>query len=82
MPRIKTTVPKDATGELAEAYGQLLPRGVNETANIVSLSSIHPKSMAGQMLFYRTLMFGPSPLTRRQREMVATRVSQLNKCHY
>lgn len=35
----------------------------------------------GQVL-YRTIMFGPSPLTRLERELVATVVSEANGCHY
>jgi len=31
---------------------------------------------------YRTLMFGPSPLKRYQREMIGTVVSVINHCRY
>jgi alkylhydroperoxidase family enzyme len=32
--------------------------------------------------FYATIMMGESPLTRVQREMLATVVSAENRCHY
>jgi alkylhydroperoxidase family enzyme len=32
--------------------------------------------------FYVALMYGPSPLSRAQREMLATVVSRINHCHY
>jgi alkylhydroperoxidase family enzyme len=31
---------------------------------------------------YRTLMFGPSPLSRSEREAIAVEVSRTNECHY
>ncbi|MEM8862322.1 MAG: carboxymuconolactone decarboxylase family protein [Chloroflexota bacterium] len=38
--------------------------------------------MKTSMDFYGTLMFGPSPLSRSQREMLATVVSVVNHCVY
>ena len=32
--------------------------------------------------FYRQVMFGPSGLSRRERELVGTAVSVLNRCFY
>jgi AhpD family alkylhydroperoxidase len=31
---------------------------------------------------YRTVMFGPSELTRVEREAIAVKVSAVNGCHY
>lgn len=39
-------------------------------------------AMWASMNLYRAIMFGPSPLSRRQREMMATVVSASNGCHY
>jgi alkylhydroperoxidase family enzyme len=34
------------------------------------------------MRLYSTIMFGDSPLSRTQREMIAVVTSQVNECHY
>jgi len=34
------------------------------------------------MAFYRTLMFGPSGLSRAMRELIAVVVSRANRCEY
>ena len=44
--------------------------------------SLNPKSMLDHRALYDTLMFGPSPLRRYQREMIGVVVSALNECHY
>jgi hypothetical protein len=44
--------------------------------------SPNPPVMEASMSFYRALMFGPSPLSRAQREMLATVVSAEIRCVY
>jgi len=51
-------------------------------ANVVSLSSLNPESLAAWVGVYKAVMYGPSPLERYERELVATVVSQENNCHY
>lgn len=51
-------------------------------ANILRISTIHPEALRAHLDLYRTLVHGPSPLSRTQREMIAVTVSQLNGCHY
>ena len=41
-----------------------------------------PKALRDAMKMYLTIMHGPSDLSRAQREMMATVVSQVNQCHY
>lgn len=73
------TVPDDkATGELADCYRRLS----HPVAHILRASSVNPAVLRTHYDLYRAIMFGPSPLTRVQREMVATVVSLLNQCHY
>jgi alkylhydroperoxidase family enzyme len=50
--------------------------------NILMIHSLNPPSMAGHYDLYKTLMYGRSPLSRAQREMIAVVVSTVNECHY
>jgi alkylhydroperoxidase family enzyme len=50
--------------------------------NIVSIQSMQPEVLRDSMRIYRTIMYGPSPLSRAQREMMAVITSQANDCHY
>ena len=76
------TIPEDeAEGRLAALYREISgARG--HVANILKVQSLHPEGLEAHFALYRTLMFGPSPLSRRRREMVAVVVSALNGCHY
>ena len=71
----------DASDELKRLYEKL--GGKDRTpANIVRIAGHNPKAMESHIDFYRAIMFGKSPLTRRQREMIAVVVSGINDCHY
>ena len=50
--------------------------------NIVSIQCQLPEVMRDSLRLYVSIMFGPSPLTRAQREMVAVVTSKVNECHY
>jgi len=54
----------------------------DEADNILSIHSLSPDSLRGHMQLYRTVMWGRSPLSRVEREMIAVTVSTLNECHY
>jgi alkylhydroperoxidase family enzyme len=69
---IATVDEADARDDLVAAYA----------AHILKIHSLNPRSMLAHRALYRTLMFGPSPLKRYQREMISTLVSVLNDCHY
>lgn len=81
MSWIKVIAPQDADTELADQYERIgrLSGGV---ANILTVQSLNPASLRTHYDLYRTLMFGPSQLSRAQREMVAVVVSTTNQCHY
>lgn len=67
--------------QLQEMYSRVRdPRG--HVDNILKIHSLHPASLAVHYDFYRLVMYGPSPLTRTQREMIAVTVSVVNRCHY
>ncbi len=70
-----------AEGELAEVY-RYIAGAAGTVAHILKSSSLHPAILRRHYDLYREVMFGPSPLSRAQREMVATAVSGLNGCHY
>jgi len=79
---IATIDEEAAEGELAAAYQQCADPLTGRAAHIMKIHSLNPQSMLDHRALYRTLMFGPSPLTRAQREMIGTVVSALNHCHY
>lgn len=77
---IRVVGPDEADGELHEAYGRIGAR--DRVANVVGVHSLHPDAMEDHVSLYRTLMFGPSPLSRREREALAVVVSAANDCFY
>jgi alkylhydroperoxidase family enzyme len=44
--------------------------------------SVNPRVLKASMEQYKAIMFGPSPLSRVQRELLATVVSAEVGCHY
>lgn len=81
MPHIALIDPEDATGLLGEEYAAAVARA-GKVFNIVRAMSPNPRALRASMELYRTLMFGPSPLSRQERELLATVVSRKNDCHY
>ncbi|MGQ0538056.1 MAG: carboxymuconolactone decarboxylase family protein [Gemmatimonadaceae bacterium] len=55
---------------------------VPDPDNIIQIHAVHPAVMWRHWELYRELMHRPGPLTRRQRELLAYRVSALNECRY
>lgn len=81
MAWIEVISPAEATGDLQHEYRQAVQRA-GRIWNIVSIMSQNPAAMKASMQLYISLMFMPSPLSRRQREMLATVVSVENQCLY
>jgi uncharacterized peroxidase-related enzyme len=73
--------PDDATGLLAEEYDAAVARA-GKVYNIVRSMSLNPRVLRQSMGMYRAIMFGPSGLSRQERELLATVVSATNECHY
>ena len=70
-----------ADGRLAEIYREIAgSRG--SVANILTCTGLNPAALSAHMGLYKAVMFGPSPLSRAQREMAAVVVSRANDCHY
>ena len=72
---------QDASDDLKKLYEQY--GGESKTpANVVRIAGLNPEAMEAHVNFYRTIMHQKSPITRHQREMIATVVSAINGCHY
>ena len=81
MPWIKVVEPEDATGELKQEYDAAAERA-GKVFNILKVQSLNPGTLRASMQMYRATMFGPSGLSRAEREMLATVVSWANHCFY
>lgn len=81
MSHVHVLAYDDATGVARSEYDAALRRG-GRIWNIVSIQSQLPEVMRDSMRLYLSIMYGPSPLTRAQRELMAVVTSQANDCHY
>jgi alkylhydroperoxidase family enzyme len=72
---------EDASPELKALYEE---HGAPEKtpANIARIAGYSPAVMEAHSYFYRSIMFGRSPLSRAQREMIGVVISAINNCHY
>jgi hypothetical protein len=50
--------------------------------NVLASHSLNREALEGHLALYRTVMFGPSGLSRAEREAMAVFVSAANDCHY
>jgi uncharacterized peroxidase-related enzyme len=71
----------DAQGELRQEYDAAVARA-GKVFNIVKAMSLRPNVLAASIQLYREIMFGPSPLSRAERELLAVVVSRANDCYY
>lgn len=70
-----------ATPEIKQLYDKYrAPWGGVD--HILKIHSLMPHTLTPHVDLYRTIMFGKGPLTRREREMIATVVSKANDCRY
>jgi alkylhydroperoxidase family enzyme len=70
-----------ATGQLKEEYDAAIGRA-GKVFNIVKAMSLRPGVLHSSMELYKGIMFGPSGLSRQERELLAVVVSCQNDCHY
>ena len=80
MPYIDIVPLERATGLLKKQYEARARAG--RAWGIVTAMSLNPRALKTSMDFYKALMFGPSPLSRGRREMLAVVVSAANHCVY
>jgi alkylhydroperoxidase family enzyme len=81
MAHLRLIGPDEAAGLLAEEYDAAVKRA-GKVYNIVSSMSLRPGVLRRSMELYKAIMFGPSGLTRQERELLATVVSAANECYY
>ena len=72
---------EEATGPLKEEYDAAVGRA-GKVFNIVKAMSLRPGVLKRSMELYKAVMFGPSGLSRQERELLAVVVSRQNDCHY
>ena len=83
MPRpyLRLIDEDEAEGLLKEEYDAAVERA-GKVFNIVRSMSLNPTVLRRSMELYKAIMFGPSELSRAERELLATVVSTANECHY
>ena len=81
MPWIKQVPLEEATGLLKQEFDKATRRA-GRVWNIVHIMSVNPAVMKASMELYLAVMYGPSRLTRVQRELLATVTSAELACRY
>jgi len=72
---------EDAEGIVKQEYDKG-NRRAGRVFNILKIMSRSPLALKESMRMYLAIMYGESELSRTQREMLATVVSQVNHCYY
>ena len=81
MAYIRLVSNEEATGRLKEIFDAAIQR-TDRVWNIVRTMSPNPAVMEASMGLYMQIMRGPSGLSRKERELIATVTSRANECHY
>jgi alkylhydroperoxidase family enzyme len=81
VAHIRQIPPDEATGLLKRIYDEAIARA-GKVFGILRIQSLNAGALEASMGMYKALMFGPSPLSRARREMLATVVSRANDCFY
>ncbi len=85
MAFINIIEPENASGALKTEYDAAITRA-GKVFNILKVQSLNPKTLRASMDLYTATMHEVtgqrSELTRAERELLATVVSQTNKCFY
>jgi len=71
----------EASGVLKEEYDKAMRRA-GRLWHIVHVMSVNPAVLKASIEHYLAIMYGPSPLSRLQRELLATVVSAELECFY
>ena len=71
----------DSSGLLRRLYDAAIKRAGRVYA-IVRSMGLNPPVLRSSIGLYRDIMMGDSPLSRAQRELLATAVSRFNDCEY
>ena len=81
MAWIRIVEESEAGDALLKVYQQVKgSRG--KISNILAVHSLHPSALQAHMDLYMAIVFGPSGLSRKEREMIAVVVSSADQCPY
>jgi alkylhydroperoxidase family enzyme len=81
MAHVRQSPPSEATGALKRIFDEAIARA-GKVWGILRIQSLNPAALDASMGMYKAVMFGPSPLSRSRREMMATVTSRANDCFY
>ncbi len=81
MAYIQVIEPEAAEGDLQLEYASAAKRA-GKVFNILKIQSLNAAALHASMALYQATMHGPSGLSRAERELLATVVSQINNCFY
>lgn len=81
MPWIRQVPVDESTGLLGRLFDAARKRA-GRVWHIVQIMSLNPEVLRASLGLYRSVMKGPSPLSRWRREMLATVVATEVGCHY
>jgi len=81
MAYIEMIEPEDASGALKTEYDTAIKRA-GKVFNILQVQSLNASTLRASMQLYLATMYRPSGLSRAERELLATVVSQVNDCFY
>ena len=84
MPRIEWVEDHQAEGQLAQCYDALKamnPFGDGNVPDVFRAMSQRPEFLSG-VISLLPVHFGDGHLTRAQKEMIASYVSVLGRCHF
>ncbi|REK08765.1 MAG: hypothetical protein DWQ40_13960 [Actinobacteria bacterium] len=81
MPHVHVLTYDETTGVARKEYDKAIARA-GRIWKIVSIQSQLPEVMRDSMRLYLSVMYGDSPLSRAQRELLASVTSQINHCYY
>ena len=75
-------IPYDTASEELQALYRQYGGPTRTPANIIRIAGHNPSAMKHHVGLFRAVTVGKTSLSRQQREMIAVRVSAVNKCHY
>jgi uncharacterized peroxidase-related enzyme len=81
MPWIRSVRPEEATGRLQEEYAAI-EKARGAVGDVFTITGLHPGAPSAHLALYHELHFAEGPLSRRERELIATVVSRVNGCEY
>jgi alkylhydroperoxidase family enzyme len=81
MAWIRIVHPDNAEGLLKKIYKNAIERA-GKVFNVIRIQSLYPRALQRSTQLFTELMHGEGPLSRVQRELIATTVSRANACGY